>query len=286
MPLLTPQTLPPSMRREHGHRDAEKGSRAGLRGLLSYKPYQNVLILYGRTSIISWPAPPPPSRRPAPRDPCSCLEYRQPAEIVAGAANPDSTVNNAVMFSWEAVFPLFAFTRKGLGGLELSVSQDVGDLPVNAERWAHGPSPSDSNDRCCPSVVGGAVYFHDGCCVSNASQSVARASVSQAVYVQRPVQQRLRPLRPRRPESVFRLGPGSPTHLGTDHAHNRRPTRVPARRALLPSVVGTASCRHWLFGSGSLGSTRRSDDRPQNGRFRRYVSTSLALCTLPWPDPL
>ncbi|GFZ52020.1 hypothetical protein JCM24511_09792 [Saitozyma sp. JCM 24511] len=51
--FLTPETLPPSMRREHGHRDAEKGSRAGLRGLLSYKPYQNVLILYGR--LLAYP---------------------------------------------------------------------------------------------------------------------------------------------------------------------------------------------------------------------------------------
>jgi hypothetical protein len=32
-------------------------------------------------------------------------------------------VNNAVQFSFEAVFPLFAFTRKDLGGLELPVSR-------------------------------------------------------------------------------------------------------------------------------------------------------------------
>lgn len=31
-------------------------------------------------------------------------------------------LSNLVMFSWEAVFPLFAFTSKELGGLGLSVS--------------------------------------------------------------------------------------------------------------------------------------------------------------------
>lgn len=30
-------------------------------------------------------------------------------------------MNNAVMFTWEAIYPLFAFTRNSLGGLELSV---------------------------------------------------------------------------------------------------------------------------------------------------------------------
>ncbi|RSH81462.1 hypothetical protein EHS25_006819 [Saitozyma podzolica] len=147
--FLTPETLPPSMRREQGHWDAEKGSRAGLRGLLSFRPYQNVLILYGQT--------------------------------VAAAANPDSTVNNAVMFSWEAVFPLFAFTRKELGGLELSVSQDITNSPVNGARWADGPSPSDSDDRSGPGVVGGAVYSHDCFGFSDASQRVARVVVSQIV---------------------------------------------------------------------------------------------------------
>lgn len=29
--------------------------------------------------------------------------------------------NNAVMFSWEALFPLFAYTNKDLGGLGLPV---------------------------------------------------------------------------------------------------------------------------------------------------------------------
>lgn len=31
-------------------------------------------------------------------------------------------LSNLVMFSWEAIFPLFAFTSKDLGGLGLSVS--------------------------------------------------------------------------------------------------------------------------------------------------------------------
>ena len=31
-------------------------------------------------------------------------------------------VDNAVMFSWEAVFPLFAFTSRDLGGLGMDVS--------------------------------------------------------------------------------------------------------------------------------------------------------------------
>jgi hypothetical protein len=177
------------------------------------------------------------------------------------------------------------------------VSQDITNSPVNGARWADGPSPSDSDDRSGPGVVGGAVYSHDCFGFSDASQRVARVVVSQIVYVQQ--LHSLRPFRPLRPASMFscdqaRRPCSEPSshraiepsiHLGTDHAHNRRPTRIPARRALLSGPVGAASSRHWLAGSSSLGGTRRSDDHPQNGRLRRYVSTSLALCTLPWPDP-
>jgi hypothetical protein len=37
-----------------------------------------------------------------------------------------TAVNGAVVFSWEAIFPLFAFTSPSLGGLGLSVSAGEG----------------------------------------------------------------------------------------------------------------------------------------------------------------
>jgi len=88
----TNQTLPPSLRRS-SKKDSEKGSRPGTLKLLRYKPFQHVLILYGRKSF-------------------PCVYLSTLIHVVA----------NAVQFSFEAIYPLFAFTRKELGGLELRVS--------------------------------------------------------------------------------------------------------------------------------------------------------------------
>ncbi|OCF59654.1 hypothetical protein L486_02326 [Kwoniella mangroviensis CBS 10435] len=74
--ILLPETLQRSKTATTLHRDSEKSSNNGLKGLLKYEPFQNVLLLYG--------------------------------------------MNNAVMFSWEAIYPLFGFTSKNLGGLGLS----------------------------------------------------------------------------------------------------------------------------------------------------------------------
>lgn len=41
-------------------------------------------------------------------------------------------VNNGVMFSWEALFPLFAFTGKSIGGLGLSTQQIGVVLSISA----------------------------------------------------------------------------------------------------------------------------------------------------------
>ncbi|WWC58113.1 uncharacterized protein I303_100648 [Kwoniella dejecticola CBS 10117] len=73
--ILLPETLQRS-KGDTSQRDLEKSSNSGLKGLLKYEPFQNVLLLYG--------------------------------------------MNNAVMFSWEAIYPLFGFTSKNLGGLGLS----------------------------------------------------------------------------------------------------------------------------------------------------------------------
>ncbi|WWC85817.1 uncharacterized protein L201_000684 [Kwoniella dendrophila CBS 6074] len=74
--ILLPETLKRSKDSSASQRDLEKSSNSGLRGLLKYEPFQNVLFLYG--------------------------------------------MNNAVMFSFEAIYPLFGFTSKNLGGLGLS----------------------------------------------------------------------------------------------------------------------------------------------------------------------
>jgi hypothetical protein len=80
-------------------REAEKASEAGgIATLLKYKKFQNVLILYGR----EWPF-----LRLLCADPLADMPL----------------VNNAVMFSWEAIFPLFAFTSANLGGLGLTTQQ-------------------------------------------------------------------------------------------------------------------------------------------------------------------
>ncbi|WVR03616.1 hypothetical protein IAU60_000608 [Kwoniella sp. DSM 27419] len=73
--MLLPETL---KRTKNTLRDAEKTSDGGLRGLLRYTPFQNVLLLYG--------------------------------------------MQNAVQYSWEALYPLYGFTSKSLGGLGLSTS--------------------------------------------------------------------------------------------------------------------------------------------------------------------
>ncbi|WWC66835.1 uncharacterized protein I206_100742 [Kwoniella pini CBS 10737] len=74
--ILLPETLQRSKMDNSLERHSEKSSNSGLRGLLKYEPFLNILLLYG--------------------------------------------MNNAVMFSWEAIYPLFGFTSKSLGGLGLS----------------------------------------------------------------------------------------------------------------------------------------------------------------------
>lgn len=69
------------------HEEEKSSSTGGLRNLLRFRKFQNVLILYSR----------------------GCT------------ATPLTAVLNGVMFSWEAVFPLFAFTDVDRGGLGLTV---------------------------------------------------------------------------------------------------------------------------------------------------------------------
>ncbi|ORY34238.1 major facilitator superfamily domain-containing protein [Naematelia encephala] len=81
--FLLPETMPATLRRRpsRGEDGLEKHRQSGLRQLVSYAPFQDVIILY--------------------------------------------SLNNGVMFSWEAVYPLFAFTPKHLGGLGMS-PQEIG----------------------------------------------------------------------------------------------------------------------------------------------------------------
>jgi len=64
-----------------GHQQSAKSSSSGLKELLTYKPFQTVVMVY--------------------------------------------SINNGVMFSWEAIYPLFAFTSVELGGLGLEVRLSV-----------------------------------------------------------------------------------------------------------------------------------------------------------------
>ncbi|WVF66037.1 hypothetical protein IAT40_000775 [Kwoniella sp. CBS 6097] len=77
--ILSIMFLPETLTKTKPHvdlNDPEKSANSGLRGLLRYPPFQNVLLLYG--------------------------------------------MQNAVQYSWEAIYPLFGFTSKNLGGLGLS----------------------------------------------------------------------------------------------------------------------------------------------------------------------
>lgn len=50
------------------------------------------------------------------------MAVRRPVRSPYGSPLLMTAVNNSVMFCWEALFPLFAFTSKELGGLGLDVS--------------------------------------------------------------------------------------------------------------------------------------------------------------------
>jgi len=79
------QTLPPRLRRAGRDAKAEGG---GVLTLLKYKRFQNMLVLYGCES---------------------------------SARSVLTAVNNGILMTWEAFFPLFAFTSPELGGLGLTV---------------------------------------------------------------------------------------------------------------------------------------------------------------------
>ena len=86
------QTLPSPLRRSRAEKHSEKTGRSGVGDLLRYPPFQNVLVLYGSEYIFC--------------SICYLLIF---------------AVTNSITYSWEAIYPLFAFTNTSLGGLQLSV---------------------------------------------------------------------------------------------------------------------------------------------------------------------
>ena len=144
------QTLPSSLRRSRAQKDSEKTGRSGVGELLRYPPFQNVLLLYGSESIFA------------------SANYLLILVVV-----------NSIMYTWEAIYPLFAFSSTSLGGLQLSVrlqSYQIYGL-------AHQYRPSDPDDRCCPRPVCCFVNLPDRLSISCPSSRHSRKLVPSTVYV-------------------------------------------------------------------------------------------------------
>jgi hypothetical protein len=116
------QTLTASMRKARAVRDAEK-PRGGVGVLLRFPRFQNLLAIYScELPCFAQARVPPvlfgePSRGPVRGSMRVFVPTRRKSDNEA-----DGIDNNAIQFSWDAAYPLFAFTSVELGGLELSVS--------------------------------------------------------------------------------------------------------------------------------------------------------------------